>query len=401
MNNHIPNQYKMEGGKLLANLLNFARLLRQLSIPIGSNQVHGLAQGLALIDITSEQDFYNTARTFLLHDNSKRQQFDLAFDLFWSSYIKIILDLPGDERKLLRQKLVPKESGELSREVLAELLDTDVAPSHFPDRLNESEIQVKPYYSPYEILRFKDFGEYDADEFHEAKKIIRETVWLLAQKRTRRKVRAVKKSKFLDFRSSIRNNINDSGELIDLEWQRNKYKSRPLIVLCDVSGSMEKYSQVFLHFLYAMVQETKRVETFIFGTRLTRLTTLLMKKNPDQVIENLSSTITDWSGGTRIGESIKDFNYHWARRVKCQGSIVMIISDGWDRGNLELLEKEIKRLSRTAHRLIWLNPLAGSEDYQPIVKGIQTVFPHLDDFYPLANLNDLVSLTKALNLNRR
>ena len=163
---------------------------------------------------------------------------------------------------------------------------------------------------------------------------------------------------------------------------------------------MEKYSQVFLHFLYAMVQETKRVETFVFGTRLTRLSTLLMKKNPDQVIENLSTTFTDWSGGTRIGESIKDFNYHWARRVKCQGSIVMIISDGWDRGNLVLLEKEIKRLSRTAHRLIWLNPLAGSEDYQPIVKGIQTVIPYLDEFYPLANLNDLVSLTKALELNR-
>ena len=146
MNNHIPDQYKMEGGNLLANLLNFARLLRQLSIPIGGNQVHGLAQGLALIDITSEQDFYNTARTFLLHDNSKRQQFDLAFDSFWSSYIKIFLELPGHQRKLTRQELIAKESGEFSKEVLAELLDTEVAPSHFPDRLNESEIQVKPYY---------------------------------------------------------------------------------------------------------------------------------------------------------------------------------------------------------------------------------------------------------------
>ena len=135
MNNHIPDQYKMEGGKLLANLLIFARLLRQLSIPIGSNQVHGFAQGLELIDITSEQDFYNTARTFLLHDNSKRQQFDLAFDLFWTSYVKIILELPGFQRKLMRQELIAKESGELSKEVLTELLDTEVAPSHLQDRI--------------------------------------------------------------------------------------------------------------------------------------------------------------------------------------------------------------------------------------------------------------------------
>ena len=145
---------------------------------------------------------------------------------------------------------------------------------------------------------------------------------------------------------------------------------------------MEEYSRVFLYFLYAMIQETKRIETFVFGTRLTRLTMLLRKKNPDQVIDHLSSVIMDWSGGTRISESVKDFNYYWARRVRCQGSIVTIISDGWDRGKSDLLGREMSRLGRTAHRLIWLNPLAGSKYYQPLVKGIKAVAPYVDVFTP-------------------
>lgn len=159
---------------------------------------------------------------------------------------------------------------------------------------------------------------------------------------------------------------------------------------------MEKYSRIFLQFLYSIIQRSEQVEAFVFGTRLTRLTTFLHKKTPDQVIQHLSSIMLDWSGGTKIGESIKDFNYRWARRVKCQDSIVMIISDGWDRGNLNLLKQEISRLSRTSHRLIWLNPLAGSKEYKPAVKGIQAILPHVDDFYPLGNLNNLESLAKIL-----
>lgn len=145
---------------------------------------------------------------------------------------------------------------------------------------------------------------------------------------------------------------------------------------------MEEYSRVFLYFLNAMTQETKRVETFVFGTRLTRLTILLRKINPDQVIDHLSSVVMNWSGGTRIGDSVKDFNYYWARRVRCQGSIVTIISDGWDRGKSDLLGREMSRLGRTAHRLIWLNPLAGSKYYQQLVKGIKAVAPYVDVFTP-------------------
>jgi hypothetical protein len=399
MINQPPDQPAPAGGQLLANLLHFARLLRQLSIPVSSYQVSGLARGLDLIDLTSEQDFYNTARPFLLHDISKLKQFDLAFDIFWSSNIKMILEIPGNQRKLIRQEEINREAGASSKKIEPGLLDTIAESTNNHIQPNVSELQIKPLYSPYEILRYKDFSQYSVEEFRQAKAVFRKMAWWFEKRRSRRKVRAAKQSKFLDFRRSIRNNMKVGGELIDLEWSRNKYKPRPLIVLCDISGSMEKYSQIFLYFLYAMAQETTRIETFVFGTRLTRLTMLLQKKRPDQVIENLSSLIMDWSGGTRIGESIKEFNYQWARRVRCQRSIVMIISDGWDRGDYQLLDREVSRLSRTAHRLMWINPLAGSQDYQPLVKGMQTVLPYVDDFYPLTNLKNLESLALGLDFD--
>lgn len=399
MNNQYPHQDRFEGGQLLANLLLFTRLLRQLDIPISSYQVHSLAKALEFINVTAEEDFYNAARCFLLHDISKREQFNLAFDLFWSGYIESILEISGHLRKPLLQEMIDREADTSSQKIRAVLRDPRVESSFETNEPSDTDIQVRPLYSAHEILRQKDFRDYSAEEIQQAKKIIREMNWSIKQKRTRRKVRSIRKTKFLDFRRSLRNNINVSGEMVDLEWKRKKYKSRQIIVLCDISGSMEKYSQVFLYFLYAMVQETKRIETFVFGTRLTRLTLMLQKQKSEQVIENLSSLRLDWSGGTRIGESLKDFNYHWARRVRCPGSIVIIISDGWDRGDYMLLKREISRLRRTVHRLMWLNPVAGSDNYQPLVKGIQTVLPYVNDFYPLANLDNLESLTMGLDFS--
>ncbi|MCJ7694687.1 MAG: VWA domain-containing protein [Anaerolineaceae bacterium] len=396
MNYQNTDQTVKEGGHLLANLLHFGRLLRQLNIPISSQQIYGLAEGLFEIDLSSREDFYNTSRAFLLHDVSKLRQFDLVFDIFWSKYIKMMFQFPGSGRKIIRQDAIQKEADPFSIKIDARILDSkDIYQNNY-NKPAPSEMQIKPIYSSHEILRSKDFGDFSDEEFRKAKSIIREMVWLFDQKRSRRKMVALKKTKFLDFRRSIRNNLRFGGELVDLEWRRHKYKTRPLIVLCDISGSMESYSRIFLYFLYAMVQDTRHIETFVFGTRLTRLTSLFRKKGTDQVFENLSTLIMDWSGGTRIGESIKDFNYLWSRRVASQGSIVMIISDGWDRGNYGLLDQEVSRLSRTAHRLIWLNPLAGSPEYQPLVQGIQTVLPYVDDFYPINNLNNLESLAIKL-----
>jgi len=165
-----------------------------------------------------------------------------------------------------------------------------------------------------------------------------------------------------------------------------------LIVICDVSGSMERYSRIFLHFMYALVQESRRVEVFVFGTSLSRITPALQHSEVDYALEKMSREVLDWSGGTRIGASLKQFNYHWSRRVLGRGAVAIIISDGWDRGDLELLEREISRLHRSVARLIWFNPLLGAADYQPLVRGIQTVLPHVDDFLPLHNLESFRQL---------
>jgi uncharacterized protein with von Willebrand factor type A (vWA) domain len=167
-------------------------------------------------------------------------------------------------------------------------------------------------------------------------------------------------------------------------------------VLCDISGSMERYSRLFLHFLYALAQGPHRVEVFVFGTRLTRLTPALRHKDLDQAVRRTTQAVLDWSGGTRIGESLKTFNYLWARRVLGRGAVLIMISDGWDRGEITLLDAEMARLRRNVSRLIWLNPLLGAPEYQPLVRGIQIALPYVDEFLPLHNLDSFEELGESL-----
>jgi uncharacterized protein with von Willebrand factor type A (vWA) domain len=262
---------------------------------------------------------------------------------------------------------------------------------------DDDEVELKPIYSDREVLYSKDFSEFNKEELKKARDLINNMVWDLEQKRTRRKIRSIKTSRNMDFRRMFRRNIKFEGEIVKLEWRKRKLKSRPIIVISDISGSMEKYSQIFLFLLYAMAQRSRQIETFVFGTRLTRVTPALRKKNVELVLSELSDTVLDWSGGTRIGQSLKEFNYHWSRRVGSQNSILVIISDGWDRGDIALLDKEISRLQRTVHRIIWLNPLAGSPEYQPLVKGMQAALPYIDDFYPLKNLINLEAIASRLS----
>src|SRR5690606_38401326 len=192
----------------------------------------------------------------------------------------------------------------------------------------------------------------------------------------------------LDLPRAIRESMKQGGEIVRLRWRRRKTRPRPLVVLCDVSGSMERYSRLFLHVMYALVQEGRRVETFVLGPRLTRIT--------PAVLDRVADLVMDWSGGTRIGESLRAFNYVWSRRVLGRGAVVIIISDGWDRGDVDLLSREMARLHRSASRLIWLNPLAGAPDYQPLVRGIRAALPHVDDFLPFHTLEALEALARRL-----
>ena len=228
-----------------------------------------------------------------------------------------------------------------------------------------------------------------------------ELIWRLGTRRTRRYQPG--KRGLLDFRRSLRNSLHYGGELLEWSRRQQRYKPRPLVIIADISGSMDRYARLLLHFIYSLTSGLSHsVETFVFSTRLTRITLQLRGKEVTQAMDEVSRSVLDWSGGTRIGEAMKEFNYNWSRRVLGRSAVVLIISDGWDRGDPPLLSKEMARLQRSCFRLIWLNPLLGLPDYRPLTKGMETALPFIDDFLSVHNQLSLEILADHLfQLNER
>jgi uncharacterized protein len=263
------------------------------------------------------------------------------------------------------------------------------------DSSEQPVIELTQTYSAREKLRRKDFSQLTAVEVEEVKRVMAHLVWQLGQRRSRR--RRPGRGHQLDFRRSLRRNLRYGGEM--LEWSRReyKYKPRPLVVIADISGSMERYTSLLLHFLYSLAEGLAQpVESFVFSTRLTRTTRQLRGRDIERALADVSAQVSDWAGGTRIGEAIKSFNFEWGRRVLGQGAVVLLISDGWDRGEPLLLQEEMARLQRSCHRLIWLNPLLGSVQYEPLTRGMVAALPHIDDFLPVHNLASLEDLAHHL-----
>ncbi|RIK17205.1 MAG: hypothetical protein DCC52_17045, partial [Chloroflexi bacterium] len=209
-------------------------------------------------------------------------------------------------------------------------------------------------------------------------------------------------SEFFDARATMRRNLKYGGELLEPLWRKTKFKPRPLVVLCDISGSMENYSRMLLHFVHALRARRDRyvathTECFVFGTRLTRITRQLRTRSVERALRDVADSVADWSGGTRIGDALKTFNFVWARRVLRPGAVVLIISDGWDRGYPQLLAREMARLRRNVARVIWLNPLIASDDYAPLTQGLQAALPYVDDFLPAHNFSSLEDLAHLLS----
>lgn len=250
-----------------------------------------------------------------------------------------------------------------------------------------------------ELLQRKDFAQFTEDEVTEARRMMADLRWDVGMRRTRRWQSG--RGRVPDFRRVIRTNVSYGYELVDLPTRQRKQRRRPLVLLCDVSGSMERYSRMLLHFLSCMRGRLDRVEVFLFATRLTRVTRYLHarpERGPDSTaVQKLPSHVPDFAGGTRIGEVLREFNLIWSRRVLGHGAVVLMISDGWDRGDPERLGVEMGRLHRTSHRLIWLNPLLGSPDYAPLTRDMQAALPYIDDFLPVHNLDSLTQLGEHLN----
>ena len=389
----LPDGTFHQGGQLLHNLLLFGRMCRALGMAATPNRMIEVANALGYIDLGQRLDVYHTMRSLIVSRQRDLELFDRAFDLFWSRPVDdwVQLDMPPPvENEPRRMKfLLPPGASPLDE-------NSDGAASPGDSLLTA----VLPTWSRQEQLRYKDFSEMSQEELALAKRILEKLPQSLDFRRTRRLRPG--RGALIDLRRAMRQNLRHAGEYFTLPTRTPGVKPRPLVLICDISGSMERYTRIFLHFMHTFASGMQQVESFVFSVHLTRITRQIRHKSIDRALSDVGSSVNDWGGGTRTGESLRDFNYRWSRRVLGRGAMVLIITDGWDRGDPVLLRHEMERLQRSCHRLIWLNPLLDLPRYEPLTRGAKAMLPYSDDFLPLRNLDNLETVVTALqNLAKR
>ena len=379
------------GGHILHNLLLFGRLLRRLGLDVHHGRMLDAVRVLEEIGVSRRADVRSALRTLLVHRREDLPFFDEAFDVFWRQRKDRMstLDLRsmGEQRRYRRVEAGPPPPGQSADGLAGE----DPDPEESYDRIDLTQT-----FSVREVLRQKDFAEFTPEEMAQARLFLASLDWNPGVRHARRKERG--KGQWLDVRRTLRESTQSGGELLHLKRRRRKEKPRRLVVICDVSGSMERYTRMLLHFIHSLYGGLENhVEAFLFATRLTWVTKQLGRRDIDQAVADVAKAVPDWSGGTRIGAALKEFNFKWARRTLGWGSIVLIVSDGWDRGDPGALSGEMARLRRSCRRLIWLNPLAGSAEYEPLTQGMRAATPYIDDLLPVHNLAALLDLAHHLN----
>ena len=377
---------------LLPRLGAFARLLHDAGLEAGPRRLTDATRALTYIDLKKEPDFRSALRSVFVSRKDDIATFEAAFDIFWAPPDPRAAAgvLPGRTRAL---PLSPERA-----KAWANALGLNSSQMN-----REQDPRTVPAtssgYSAEELLRHKDFDAMTWQETEQVRRLLEQAPWRVAERRTRR-LRAARSGR-IDLRRSARHAIRSSGELVRLFRRRPRMRRRPLVLVCDVSGSMERYSRLLMIFAHAIARR-EDLEAFVFSTRLTRVTRLLRQRDLDRALASVTKGVRDFSGGTRIGDALADFNRHWARRVLGHGAVVIIISDGWDRGDPDQLTAELAHLRRSAHRLIWLNPLLGSEGYQPLTRGMAAALPYCDDFLAAHNVQALDDLGRLLaNLDSR
>ena len=400
----------VSSAQVIANLVRFGRDLRQAGVPVGSGQVMSLVEGLAAIDVGRQRDVYYACRAAVVTRPEEIPSFDASFARFWRELagaealpVEAFLAEQQAEQFGLPDRSKPKSGAERNRAadgtgeertMLAVEGTDDEAMAGDPEEMEALPDDVI-LFSAREALRKKDFSRFSAAEAADARRIIESMNWRLGTKQTRRRERATH-GDAIDYRATLRGSLRYAGVPLDLRRRRRRERMRPLVLLCDISGSMDRYTRLLLRFVHALEHGLDSVEVFVFGTRLTRVTRALRRRDVDSAIQDVVESVDDWSGGTRIGEAIKVFNYDWSRRVLRSGATVVLISDGWDRGDPALLSREMARLQRSCRRLIWLNPLLGAAGYQPLTQGIRAALPYVDYFLPVHNLHSLEALAELL-----
>jgi len=401
---------RVRSRKVAGNLLRFGRRLRAGGMAVGPGQILGMVEAIDAIGLDRRDDVYSAAKATLVSRPEQIPFFNAEFARFWRDLIDrqppMFSEQIGDDDETFGMPDQNKrrdqnasdraaKGGETERQVLA-IEGTE----ELHDVGETEEYEVPPddvmIFSAKEALRKKDFSQFTSEEIAEARRIIDSMNWRLGTRKTRRRQRAVNGA-YIDQRATLRAAMKQGGMPLELRWRNPKERMRPLVLICDISGSMDRYARLLLRFVHALEHGLDAVEVFVFGTRLTRITRELRRRDVDQAIADVVATVDDWSGGTRIGEAIKDFNYQWSRRVLRSGATVVVISDGWDRGDPWLLGAEMAKLQRSCRRVIWLNPLLGAPGYQPLTQGIRAALPFVDHFLPIHNLRSLEGLAQLLS----
>ena len=382
-----------EGGALPANLQGFGRLLRRAGLPVGPGETLAAMEALTRVPLDSRRQVHAALRAVMVHRREHLELFDQAFLLYWSNpeagrNAAAMAMLDG-----MKERSKPPPGSR-------RLAEAQSQPRPQPDRPPPADepppTEVALRVSERERLQSMDFEAMSAEDVLRARQEIRRLVLPLDARPTRR-FRPDPLGPVTDLRATIRASLRQGGEILSLEHRRRVERPPPLVALCDISGSMARYAQVLLHFLHAVTGDRERVHSFLFGTRLTNVTRQLRHRDPEVAFELVSHLVPDWSGGTRIGESLALFNQRWARRVLAQGAVVLLITDGLDREGARGLAEAMARLRRSCRRLIWLNPLLRYEGFQPRSEGIKAMLPHVDEFRTVHNLDSLRALVETLS----
>ena len=382
-------RYKpLRGRGTLANTLMFGRVLKDLGFRMGLSQVIDANRCMPLIDIRSRVDFHRTLAANLLHEHEDIEPFNQVFEAFWQGDMEIepgieTMEVPAESPDEALES--SDDSGGNMEETVAEREGASDDSSTDPDPL------MVPTYSPNEQLNEKDFSEMGIEESRAVTQAILLIASKIATQVSRRKKRA-RRGTEIDPRGTMRRNIKYGGEVIELVARKRRIKKTRVVLLCDVSGSMDCYSRFLIQFMYGLQNELWGVETFVFSTTLSRITHLIRTKNIGNALDKISKSVLGWSGGTNIGRSLEIFNRDFAVSTVTHRTVVVIISDGWDRGDVGVLERQMQALKRRCGKMIWLNPLLASENYEPLCKGMQAALPYLDLFLSAHNANSLVHL---------
>ncbi|HXS22369.1 MAG TPA: VWA domain-containing protein [Steroidobacteraceae bacterium] len=391
-----------QAGRLADNVLHFARVLRKAGLPVGSDRAVLALQALELAGVAGRGELHDVLEACLTSRVEHRPLFDQAFHVFWRD--PHLLD------EIMRMTPPATDPGSLPSPAMAgqrlmeALLGSGRTAQPRIEALAHREAHMQPSWSDRERLRTADFESMTSEESIAALRVIAALEPLLARSWTRRQT-ASKAGARLALRQLLRDSGRHGGEIVELPRSRRRTRLEPLCVIVDISGSMSRYSRMFLHFVHALMNGPRsadlRVSAFVFGTRLTHVTRLLRRCDPDEALGRVAGAVEDWSGGTRIGACLKEFNHRWARRLPLPGSTVLLVTDGLELAEIEALTTQAERLSRSCRRLLWLNPLLRYDAFAPKARGVRALLPHVDEMLPVHNIESLERLVPALEQSSR